>query len=117
MSERNFEQIAQKVSELALEGQGCDIWDQVRGLGRDDLSSVLKLAQAKGPNPASNEAYKLPAVQFNDFNLGFVTGNSVNLLDDRRNSVSTEIFRSEKGWLGENHSCINLSKIDHKNGG
>jgi len=116
MNEINYEQKQEKVAELAMAGQGCAIWDELKSLSRADLKHVIEGVQEKTANPDFKELRHLPAVVVkpDPLNLPGLFSYSITAVDGVVNKTRTEILFQTNSFLGDNHECLNLNIGDRQ---
>jgi len=116
MSEINYEQMQEKVAQLATDGQGCAIWDELKTLSRSDLKHVIEGVQAKSENPDSSELRHLPAFVVKPALLPmpgqFVY--SIETVDDSTQHNRNEILFHANDFISVNHECMNLNRSEQK---
>jgi NifU-like protein involved in Fe-S cluster formation len=99
---------AQKVSDLAFEGQGCSIDQELTRMRPAEIIETLQKAQ-KIADERTKSSHQFPVVEF-EADQGFiVAGARVSLLDPQRAEYRTLITDMAKGDFRAYHQhCENL---------
>lgn len=102
---------SERVVELALAGQGCAVWDEIRTMSRSDLSKTLNGAQNNSPNANSNELRNLPAIVVETTSIPGTVKYSLSVVSEKGNNQKIEILAGGTNvLLPDWHRCINLTK-------
>jgi|GEM_PF-4378853 len=113
MSDINIEKTQQKVADLAMAGQGCAIWDELKSLSRSDLAKVIEGVQGKSPNPDAQELRHLPAFVLKEDPFNNLPGMliyTITAVDGTADKSRTEILYHLNDPFAVSHECLNLNR-------
>lgn len=106
MADVNIEQESKKVAEFGMAGQGCAIWDEIKGMDNSTIWKVIGGAQKQSPNAMANELRVLPAISTESWG-------GVSKLDSTVDYVgadgqATNILSVHNNYSADLHTCKNL---------
>ncbi len=107
----DIEKKAERVTELALAGQGCAVWDEISAMSRTELVETLNGAQNKSPNANPKELRNLPAIVVETESFLGATWYRLSVVSEKSNNEKREILKGGASeYLPDRHECVNLPK-------